>query len=905
MSFMCRVVEKLRMLVLTFLFFICGHFATAQDRIAITIDGRIADTADVVLPSAHVTVTRFADSTLVTYTVANDVGQYQLTLPGGKFVLTASYTSYQSAARVIELSEGQPAPNTINFHLRPTTLEEVIVEGARPVTVRQDTLEFDAETFRSSADRTTEDLLKKVPGVDVRSDGKIYVRGQEVKDVLIEGSELYEDNPQLITRTLGAEAIDKVQVLDNYQPDGSDDERTAINLTIEEGHKNKLIGEATAGGGVPGRYLAETNGYLINPKLKANLIGNFNNVGQSTFSVEDYLSFSGLLDDAVAGGGGMIRLEDDEIPVELAEDEARPPGININTGALSLNYQVNDKLTARTFLIASHRRFDYRRQQEQLFSTEQLDAPLRETSSSTQTQRMLDWSTSLRYRPTPRHYLRYDLRGFASEQQRTAEIFTNFGGANNAFAEDRATERYTWQHELQWEYRIDPNNVLQAQAQLNTTTPTDQYRLQADNNPFAELLPMVLANPSPSSFRFGQRLQSPAQQAAATVAYRRTFSSHLGLVATGSGSRRSEETAHSFAPTEGDDDILTTSALNRSSTYTFGHLYGELALRYRNDHLEGQLGASLNHYQYDFSGQQNATSTQEIRLNPLAKLNVKFADTHRLRVSYELSNTFPNATQLNEAFLVDNYRRLVQGNGSLQPFQQHNFQLLYYRYDLFHHINASAFLQYRRSTEPLGESRLTTLNADLLQAANIQDESFLQSSVSLGKDFFFVPLSVKAEARYLQIASQNLFNGNINDFTTRDQSYEINVLTRYKQGLNATVGMEAKIRQLVTASEQGLPTNYFYRPSLELDYQFGEKLSVSAETSYLSFVQGEAPAQHFFFVNGHFRYRPTQKIELKLETFNALNTDQFVEAQVTPFYTETTTQDILDRYFLASVSVKF
>ena len=887
--------------VLTLIYFISASATYGQE---FTIEGAVTDTANGPLPSAHITVTNANDSTLVTYTTTDTQGKYALSLTQGRFVLTASYTGYRKSSQTLELLSEKKLLDDINFQLESIVLDDVLVEGSRPVTAKEDTLEFDAENFRTSADKNVEDLLEKIPGVEVRDNGKVYVRGQEIQDVLIEGTELYKNNPQLITRTLSADAINKVQIVDNYRPGGESIDRTAINLTIEEGKKNKLLGEITGGGGIDRKYLTSTNGYLINTRLKANFIGNFNNIGQQTFSLEDYLNFSGLLDDAVSNGGGTVRLEEDDLPIDLSEDEARPPAISIYTGALSLTYQPNPKWKARTYLIANQRRYNNLRRITRFFGIEQLDTPFLASDTATHVQETFDFSTSLTYQPKPQHKLRYDLRWLSSQQQRASTVTNRFADVDNFFEDNLDKTNHAWQHQFLWDYTIDANNILQWKTQINVASPNNAYQLRANTNPFAGLLPDTFVTDSSAPFLFNQYLQMSNSQAVIELTYKKALTPKLGLVARGGWSYRGEKTQHTF-PTEGGNSLVIDSTVNRSNEYTFSQAYGEFALRYQQGIIDGQIGTSINWYQYDFVGQQNTASEKQVRLNPLARLNLQFAGTHRLNISYQLSNVFPNAFQLNEAFLVDDYRRLVRGNGSLQRFLRHDFSLLYYRYDLFHHINASALIQYRVSAEPIGDNRLTTLNADLLQPTNIQDESFLQAVVSLGKDFYFVPVSLKAEARYLQVASQNIFNSIINNFSTQNQEYKLSLSTRFKKGINATGGIEVKMRTLHTSSEQVLPGNLFYRPFLELDYDWSEKLSVSTQASYLSFVQGEASAQHFFFLNGQISYSPLGRFELTLETFNALNTNEFVEAQVSPFYTETTTQAILDRYFLASVTYSF
>ena len=133
--------------------------------------------------------------------------------------------------------------------------EAVVIGKAPEVTVRNDTMEYNADSYKTTEGSMLEDLLKKMPGVEVDSEGKITVNGKEIKKVLIDGKEFFSDDPKVASKNLPSKMIDKVQVLDKLSDmakmTGFDDgeEETVINLTVKPGMKQGWFGNAFAGYG--------------------------------------------------------------------------------------------------------------------------------------------------------------------------------------------------------------------------------------------------------------------------------------------------------------------------------------------------------------------------------------------------------------------------------------------------------------------------------------------------------------------------------------------------------------------------------------------------------------------------------------------------------------------------------
>ena len=155
-----------------------------------------------------------------------------------------------------------------------------------------------------------EDLLRKLPGLEVDRSGNIKAMGEDVKNVLVDGKEFFGNDPKVATRNLPADAINKVQLFDKKTDEsqftGIDDgERNqTLNLVLDEGKKAGVFGDVVAGAGTGSHVEAGAKIYRFTDKIQFAGLGMFNNINQFGFSLGDYINFSGGIS-ALSSGSGI------------------------------------------------------------------------------------------------------------------------------------------------------------------------------------------------------------------------------------------------------------------------------------------------------------------------------------------------------------------------------------------------------------------------------------------------------------------------------------------------------------------------------------------------------------------------------------------------------------------------
>ena len=295
--------------LLMLLMILLSPIAFAQQS-GVNVTGSVVEQgSDTPIEQATVRLLNVKDSAMVRGVVSARNGSFTLkNVKKGSYLLHITFIGYDPLYQPLQITGKKNPVNVGKLELSDGAIElgEAVVIGKAPeVTVRNDTVEYNADSYKVTEGSVLEDLLKKMPGVEVDSEGKITVNGKEVKKVMVDGKEFFSDDPKVASKNLPAKMIDKLQVLDKKsdmaQMTGFDDgeEETVINLTVKPGMKQGWFGNAYGGYGSKDRYEgnAMVNRFVNNDQIT--FMGGANNTNNMGFSDLASTMFSGM-----GGGGG-------------------------------------------------------------------------------------------------------------------------------------------------------------------------------------------------------------------------------------------------------------------------------------------------------------------------------------------------------------------------------------------------------------------------------------------------------------------------------------------------------------------------------------------------------------------------------------------------------------------------
>ena len=244
--------------------FIALLLSAAHSCAQYSVSGQITDTLNQ-LPATHapVLLLRAADSVLVNFTRGDNDGRFQLDAgKEGKFIILITYPSFADYTEVITITNKTPVNlGNINLVSRTQLLKEfVLTRQLAAIKIKGDTTEYVADSFKVKDNATVEDLLRRLPGMQVDENGKVTAQGETVQKILVDGEEFFSDDPAVVTKNLQSNVVDKVQVFDKKSEQaeftGVDDGQKSktINLLLKENKKKGYFGKVDAGAGTDGYY---------------------------------------------------------------------------------------------------------------------------------------------------------------------------------------------------------------------------------------------------------------------------------------------------------------------------------------------------------------------------------------------------------------------------------------------------------------------------------------------------------------------------------------------------------------------------------------------------------------------------------------------------------------------------
>ncbi|NVK53229.1 MAG: TonB-dependent receptor [Flavobacteriaceae bacterium] len=269
------------------------------------------------LEAATIHLEKVKDSSVVTYTITNDKGNFSL--EGKSFEkelrLYISFIGYKSFTKKITVNNKTIDLKTIYLKLEDNVLDEVVIKSRAPITIKKDTLEFNVKSFKTKKNASVEDLLKKLPGVEVDEEGKITINGKPVNKILVNGKPFFGNDPTIVTKNLTKDIIEKVQVTDTktkseaFTGQKGDKNNKTINLTIKKENNKGWFGRVAAGAGTGKHYEYAAIVNRFNNNRRFSVLAGGNNINSPGFSFGEIQKMFGNASEISISSGGAFTID--------------------------------------------------------------------------------------------------------------------------------------------------------------------------------------------------------------------------------------------------------------------------------------------------------------------------------------------------------------------------------------------------------------------------------------------------------------------------------------------------------------------------------------------------------------------------------------------------------------------
>lgn len=614
------------------------------------------------------------------FTISDEEGRYRLELiKNSIYTISVSYLGYETTSFTIT-----PAENIIKDIVlveAKNQLDEVIIE--LPVTVKQDTIIYNTDKFIDGSERKLKNVLKKLPGVEVDKNGGVTVQGKKVTKLLVDGKKFFGGGTKLGVENIPADAVDKVEVIDNYNEVAflkgvSDSDDMAMNIQLKEDKKRFVFGDVEAGAnvGYDSYHKASANLFYYSPKNNVNFIGNLNNIGEKTFTFEDYMNFQGGVNAVFSGnfnwkGGDFSQfLENSDV---LSSSQ--------RFGALNITKTVASKLDVSGYVIFS--------QSNTTSFSEVLNEYItfsEDKSKKSSSENLLGiGKLNMEYAPNTKEqwYVRAQVKksNISNENSISSVINTD----NNNIFTDRENNIWYVNQNIEWHKDQSNTHTFSAIADytFDKNSPNSSW-IASDT--YAKTIQNIVqpVDTTQSQLRLFQDKFTEKHYLYTVFKDFWVLNTNNHIYSTiGNTYQQEKFSSNDFQLLDDESrNDFTSDGFNNNTIFKHNDFFTGIHYKFRTGIFTFKQGAYLHNYHWKVK-QEQLIDKQKWVLLPDFLMKVEFNKSKKIELNYNLKTNFSNASQLANRFYLQSYNSVFRGNSNLENELYHSARIRYSRFSLY------------------------------------------------------------------------------------------------------------------------------------------------------------------------------------------------------------------------------
>lgn len=867
----------------------------------VKFEGTVQDTLKKPLEMANVMAINVDTKGMDGYSITNDKGKFSISLKANTtYSVKVSFIGFKSRELTI-VTTNEDITKTIELKEGDIELEGVEIVQEMPVSIVGDKIVYNADSFTSGTERKLEDVLKKLPGVEVSKDGTVQVEGKNVQKLMVDGKEFFDGDTKLGVKNIPADAIDKIEVLRNYNEVDAlkgvenNQENVAMNIKLKKGKKNFWFGDISAAAGVgkqTSRYLVNPKLFYYSPKYSINILSNFNNIGEPSLNSQDNFRFNGGFRNLTRKGGSSLNVASNENGIQgLRDDQAKE--ITTKFGATNFTYNPTKAWSLSGYALFSSALNEIETQSDQTILVSGARTITKQNNLQRNEFGIGKFSTM--YKPNSNFQLDYDLLTRLTNQselntnERTA-IVNNTSNFEN-ISTTRQQKPFSFNQNLSMFYTLNEKHIFALESQHLYQDEDPFYNANLRTQPFT--LNGYTAGQNRNSIDQTRFLKTNKADSKLDYYYMFTKKSNINVTLGNTYSYQNFNTNLFQNLDNGVRNPLLAPENNNRTTFSFIDTY--LGLHYRL--LTGKLtitpGVSFHNYDTNVSqlGEELRQSFQQILPDFNFLWQIKKSET--LTYDFRISNNFVDITRRARGSIFNGINSLSQGNPEIENATVQGHRLIYSKYNLFNFETIRGILTYNRSMDAIKTNAIFNGINQISRPINSPfiDEN-LRATGNYGRSF---TRDYKASLGVI-IDWSKFYNQQNSVFAVAEsfnQNYNISASTNYKALPNLEVGYSVGIQKF-----NQNPAFYNERPFAKLDYFFLNGFSFVTEYEYNHFYNADRSADNEFeFLSASLAYRKKDNPwEFVIRATNILNTTSINDANFNQFVISTSQYTVLPRF---------
>jgi len=863
--------------------------------------GMVTDSIGNPLVSASLVAANAQTKAFQGYSITDEKGYFEILLKqNALYVVKITFMGYQSVLDKVNTQ----AQNIVKKYVLKEDKQQlagVELKYEMPVSIKGDTISYSADAFTTGNEKKLKDVLKKVPGVEVDTDGTVKVEGKEVKKVLVEGKEFFGGDSKLAAKNIPANAVKKIQVLRNYNENSQtkrfedNQDSYAINIKLKEGKKNFWFGEMSAGGGYKDRYLFHPKLFYYSKKNTYNILLDANNIGTVPMTWRDYYKFTGSFINLFRRSGSNKNSNDNVLGISLRQND-QAKATTSKFGAFNFNNQVSNSLNLKGFLILNAATTDMLTETKKDYTQNNIHEISEENTY--QDTKLIIGKITTSYDPNPNFSLKYNFLAKKSFLEESDSQVSNIRANNTT---QNKQEPFSLDQNLEIFKTLKNENLISFALQYKNDQDQPFFEAISTDEFFAT---SSLINMQPQqTFDLLQNKSSNNKQVNSLFDYYYVLNavSHLDFSI---GNEYSNQRYDSFMQQKLDNGFYNNFdnlQLQNNAHYTYADFFAGLHYKLKWHKMIITPGANLHYYALDNEQYQVPNKETLVSLLPDLAINYRFKQSISLNFNYSLSNTFSDITKYIQGYVLSNFNSLEAGNPDIKNVYKHNFSLNYSEFNMLKFKHLFGRLSYTHAINPIKNTTRIEQTDFISYPININHaDDNLSGSIGLGRRY------VKWQYRLSGGINWMKYYSKINDqelsSTSLSQNYNSKISSNFEGFFNFDIGYKISLNKF-----DNMLRNTLYitdQPYANIEFSlFDQQLLLSLDYNYYNYRdQQNTTHNKYAFMDTKLYYQTKgSQWEFVLTGTNLLSTLTLNKENLTDLYIATSKYYVQPNYWLLTV----
>lgn len=835
---------------------------------------------------------------ILEYTYSSEKGEYLIsTNKKGKLNLTFSSLGYQTKTIPLEITNQTAIKIDVILEEQPFELDEIIIEAEKDIKIKKDTITFKTKFFVNGTEQTVEDLLKKIPGLQIDSQGTIKVGNQEIEKLMIDGDDLFEKGYKILSKNMPAYPIEEVEVLKKYSNNRllkgvEESNKVALNLKMNEDAKRIWFGNTTLGFGNDNFY--ELKGNLMNfgKKNKYYFLTNLNTIGvDATGDIQNLIRPFRANEPGSIGDNMQVS---NLLSLSTGNLNFKRSRSNFNNAELlSVNaiFNPTNKVKIKTLGFFNWDKTDFFRNSTEVFKASNTNFTNTEDFTLANKKMIgfgkLDFTYNISKTKMLESVTKYNSGNY------TANANLIFNG--NSTLENLKSNNQLFDQKINYTNKFKDTKVFLLTGRFIQEETPQNYAINQFF--YADLFPNTNTNnvnqQSTNKMLFGGINAHLLD---------RKENGNLLEVQLGNEFRK-DNLSSVFTLLEDENELRNPIDYQNNINYLSNNGYLKTKYRYKiNDFaVVGQL---------DFHQLYNRLETDlQIKeetpffMNPNIGFDWKINDRNKIISSYAYN--FKNAGILDvyNNFVLTGFRSFNKGTGDFNQLNSSNFVFNYQLGNWSDRFFANTFFMYIKNHDFFSTNSIITQNYSQSEKILIADSKFLSINTKLDYYFNFISSNLKLDISYSKSNFKNIINNSdLREITSKSYNYGVEMRSGFSGFFNYHFGTKWNTNTIQTTIKNSFTDNTSF---LDLSFLFNDKFNIDMQSERYFFGNLEND-NTYYFLDVDARYKLFKdKLTLSISGKNLFNTKTFRNFSISDFGSSTTEYRLLPRYVLLKMEYRF